>query len=263
MPFFRLPPTGSITPEWYKALRLQLDRDDDEKEQKVRMGLERRFEREMRGALDDMLNTLFPEGYSEFANPQIEANRIHEAFLRDQKLRDTVSRALQDGVDLGVSVAVQQLENVGFGFDYTLANAAAREWALRHTDTLLNQLGTTSGRVVGQAVGRWVDNGEPLQSLINDLAPAFGQARAERIAATEVTRAYAEGSTQAYKESSVVKKVEWRTARDERVCPICAPLEGRTVNLGGRFGDIYPPAHIRCRCWVVPIVDEPKRRRNG
>jgi SPP1 gp7 family putative phage head morphogenesis protein len=262
MPFFSLPASGQITPEWFKALRLQLDRDDDEKEQKVRMAVERRFEREMRAALDDMLDTLFPEGYGEFVNPQIEANRIHEAFLRDQKMRDTVSRAIQDSADLGVSVAVQQLESVGYGFDYTLANVNAREWALAHTDTLLNQLGTTSGKVVGQAVGRWAGNGEPLQKLINDLAPAFGQARAERIAATEVTRAYAEGSTRTYQESGVVQKVEWATARDERVCIVCGPLEGKTVPVGSKFDGLYPPAHVGCRCWVLPVVKEPKRGRN-
>lgn len=261
MPFFQLPPTGSITPEWLKAMRLQLDREDDEAEQKIRMSLERRFEREMRAALDDMMHTLFPEGYGEFVNPQIEANRIHEAFLRDQKMRDTVSRAIQDSADLGVSVAVKQLEGVGYGFDYTLANVSAREWAIAHTDTLLNQLGTTSGKVVGQALGRWVGNGEPLQSLINDLAPAFGQARAERIAATEVTRAYAEGSTRTYQESGVVQKVEWAASMDERVCPICAPLNGKTVALGGKFDGLYPPAHVGCRCWVLPVVKEPKRER--
>lgn len=227
------------------------------------MAVERRFEREMRQALDDMLNTLFPGGYGDNVDPNIEAARIHRAFLEDQKMRDTVSRAIQDSADLGVSVAVDQLAGVGYGFDYTLANVAAREWSLTHTDTLLNQLGTTAGKVVGQAVGRWVNNGEPLQSLINDLEPAFGRTRAERVAATEVTRAYAEGSTRTYQESGVVQKVEWATARDERVCIICGPLEGKTAPVGSQIGGYYPPAHPNCRCWILPVVKEPKRGNRG
>jgi hypothetical protein len=258
MPFFSLPPSGQITPEWFKALRLQLDRDDDEKEQKVRMAVERRFEREMRTALNDMLNTLFPEGYGEFVNPQIEANRIHEAFLRDQKMRDTVSRAIQDSADLGVSVVIDQLNNIGMAFDWTLVSVDAREWALAHTDTLLNQLGTTSGKVVGQAVGRWAGNGEPLQSLINDLSPAFGPKRAALVASTEVTRAYSEGAIRGYQGSGLIerrpqlvppvdshpgcrcwltlglnKKNEayyiWNTSNDEIVCKICAPYNQKHV----------------------------------
>ena len=223
-------------------MRLQLDPDDDEAERSARMSVERRMELEMRRALDDMLNTLFPEGYGDFVNPQIEANRIHDAFLRDQALRDTISRAIQDSSDLGVSVAVKQFENIGYGFDYTLANVAARDWALRHTDTLLRQLGTTSGSIVGQAVGRWVDNGEPLPSLIRDLEPAFGKKRAKLIAATEVTRAYAQGTVETYKASGVVKKLVWLTANDERRCIFCGGLHEKVVGIETSFDEALPAA---------------------
>lgn len=226
------------------------------------MGLERRFEKEMKRALNDMMYTLFPEGYGDNVDPNIEAARIHRAFLEEQKLRDAVSRALQDGVDLGVSVSVTQLSNIGFGFDWTLANVAAREWALRHTNDLLNQLGTTSERVVGQAIGRWVSNGEPLQSLINDLEPVFGQARAERVASTEITRAYAMGTKEAYTASGVVAMIEIRASMDERVCPICGGLAGKRFPLetgAPIYG--FPPFHPSCRCWHVAVIDEPKRRR--
>ena len=260
-PFGILIPTGRITPNWLKALTLRLDREDDEAEQKVRMGLERRFEREMRQALDDMRVTLFPENYGEmFVNPQMEANRIHDAFLRDQKLRDTVSRAIQDGADLGVSISVAQLEGMGgFGFDYTLANVGAREFARRYTDDLLEQLGTTSGRIVGQALTRWIDNGEGLPALIGDLEPVFGQRRAATIAATEVTRAYATGNQIAYKGSGVVTELVWQTVNAEKVCVYCGSLHEKVVGIDASFSDALPddlkgkispfalpPAHPNC-----------------
>ena len=256
--------TGRLTPDAYKALLLQLDPDDDEAEQQVRMELERRTERNLRRVFRDMMETLYPEGWGGFVDPSIEATRVQQAYQREQELRDALSRALQDGADLGVSVAVQQMENIGFSFDWTLAHADGRDWALAHTDTLLQQLGTTSQRVVGQAIGRWAENGEPLEALIEDLSPVFGRNRASLIASTEVTRAVASGTIAGYRRSGVVEELVWQSAMDERRCPFCGALHGRVIGInGGSFHDelpddlkerievfSYPPAHPRCRCWV-------------
>ena len=91
--------------------------------------------------------------------------------------------------------------------------------------------------------------------------------------------------------TTVITGKQWATANDERVCPICAPLGGlliegsitaaqseevqaahaQVTGLGDVFthpggggladkfrGQTYyrPPAHPRCRCWVVPVVEE-------
>ena len=248
-------PTGKITPEWVKALLLRLDDSDEEAEQKLRMALERRAERSIKAAFADMMDTLFPEGWGDFIVPELEAQRIHDEFVRDQQLRDAISRALQDGVDLGVSVAIDQFDRIGYGFDWTLAHVPARKWALAHTDDLLRQMATTTRAGTGQAIARWVDNGEPLQALINDLEPFFGPRRAATIAATEVTRAYAQGSIEAYKASEVVERISWQTANDERVCPVCGPLQGKKAPLGGDFGGLLPPAHPSCRCWILGVID--------
>jgi SPP1 gp7 family putative phage head morphogenesis protein len=58
----------------------------------------------------------------------------------------------------------------------------------------------------------------------------------------------------------------WSTARDERTCPICRPLDGVTVPLGAPFpsrnGPLKaPPAHPNCRCSVVLAVAPRERRR--
>ena len=257
-PFFELP--ASFTPDSLratKAMVLRLDPGNDDAEFAIREALERRTAKELRTALNDMLDTLFPEGYGEWQDPNLEAARIHRQFLADQKLKDALSRALLDGVDLGVSVSVTQLENVGFGFDWTLAHIQARDWAAQHTDEILRQLADVTQTGTGQAIARWINNGEPLSALVNDLEPFFGAARAERIAVTETTRAFAEGSTQGYIESGVVAKVEWLTSFDEIVCPTCAPMQGMVTPLGDRFrGGLYPPAHVNCRCGIAPVVKE-------
>lgn len=52
---------------------------------------------------------------------------------------------------------------------------------------------------------------------------------------------------------------EWRSAEDDRTCPICEPLNGQRVPIGGTFvtavGPLQqPPAHPRCRCVTVPTL---------
>ena len=260
-PFLVIP--GSLTPDRIKSLVLQLDPDEPDAEQLIRMALERRSAREIGRAISDMLETLYPDGWGgDWTRAEMEAIRVHNAFLADQRLRDALSRALLDGVDLGISVGVQQLENVGFGFDWTLAHIPARDWAIAYTDQVLEQIAQVTARGVGQAIGRWLENGEPLQALIDDLQPYFGPDRAARIAATEVTRAVAEGSEAAYKESGVVQEMEWQASMDERMCPVCEGLTGKRRKFGEPFsaGIDKPPAHVNCRCWVRPVIKEP---RNG
>jgi SPP1 gp7 family putative phage head morphogenesis protein len=247
---FQLP--SNITLEAWKALVLQLDPDNDEAEQLARMAIERRTERQMAQSLEDWLRSVL-SGISE-AEVQTIAYRLRSGSMR---FRDVLQRALIDSVDLGVSVTVNQFENIGFGFDYTLANADAREWARRYTDEVMEQLNVTNDRIVGEAVARWVENGEPLQALEDDLARHFNRQRARRIAATETTRAYAEGNRAAFQESGVVDEVQWRTANDERVCPICGPLHDQRAPVNGAFDNgLFPPAHPNCRCWVVPVIDK-------
>jgi hypothetical protein len=53
----------------------------------------------------------------------------------------------------------------------------------------------------------------------------------------------------------------WRTAKDERVCPTCAPMNEEIVGLYDKFnvkGNEYwnPILHPNCRCWVELIEPE-------
>lgn len=122
-------------------------------------------------------------------------------------------------------------------------------------------------RKVWNSVLRWQqgelgDRGLP--DLANHIAQWFGPGRAKRIAITEATRVYAEGSKWAwlgaatdlrYEQAFGILASRWQTARDDLVCPICAPLNGRQVLLNEEFpvpGGI-PPAHPGCRCWITPI----------
>ena len=233
------------------------------------MAVEQRAERNLRKAFADMRETLIPTGSAD-DDPNEIAARIQQEWRITQELQDVLTRALLDGVDLGVSVVVQQMENtLGFGFDWTLANEKAVEWTSNYAPVLIKNIDDVSLRRVQQALQRWVTNGENLEWLINDLEPVFGRRRSAMIASTEVTRAYAEATRISYRESGVVKKLIWQTANDERRCVYCGSLHGKTVGIDGKFSDVLsdklqeslngrtfeiPPAHVSCRCWISAEV---------
>lgn len=59
-----------------------------------------------------------------------------------------------------------------------------------------------------------------------------------------------------YGYSAGITRVRWATRLDERVCPICGPLEGRIY----RKGQFLPPlpAHPGCRC-AWELLFDPKK----
>lgn len=84
--------------------------------------------------------------------------------------------------------------------------------------------------------------------------------RALTIARTELAYAYAEGQLDGFEHDGHVElkvQAEWSTAGDDRVCPKCAPLDGKVFTLKQARGMI--PLHPNCRCAWLPVVQQPTR----
>lgn len=63
-------------------------------------------------------------------------------------------------------------------------------------------------------------------------------------------KATAQAELQAFKDAGV-KKVMWLTERDNRVCSVCQPLDGKIFSIG----KVPPiPQHYHCRCRLIPIA---------
>lgn len=113
------------------------------------------------------------------------------------------------------------------------------------------------------------NEGVGVDVIARQIAEAFdgfrkGQART--ISRTEVMRAANDASLDAYKRSDVVVGKQWLTALDERVCPECAPLNGKITKLNKDFWDTNgefeggnPPRHPNCRCDVLPVLVDEKQ----
>jgi hypothetical protein len=106
--------------------------------------------------------------------------------------------------------------------------------------------------VLRDTISAFVDTpGMTLGQVVDSLP--FDRDRAEMVATTEITRAYAEGNMQAgqamreqFPDVRVVKV--WFTSADAMVCPICSPLNGLEVDLDKPFSGTIdkPPAHPKC-----------------
>lgn len=82
---------------------------------------------------------------------------------------------------------------------------------------------------------------------------ALSRNRAEVIARTETIAAHAEGQLDAFERLGVEQvgiEAEWQTAGDERVCPLCNPLDGVVMPVKEARGLI--PRHPNCRCSWSP-----------
>ena len=137
--------------------------------------------------------------------------------------------------------------------DWDLINQDVLRYARRYRFDEIKNINETTRKYVQEAVTEWIQSGDPLDELVRQLTPKFDPIRAEMIASTEVTRLYAEGNRTAWESAGTVREVRWMTAEDERVCVICGERNGKLYDLTDT--DNHPPAHVRCRCWLQPIVD--------
>jgi SPP1 gp7 family putative phage head morphogenesis protein len=84
---------------------------------------------------------------------------------------------------------------------------------------------TTVQKVIDQALRYWVRQVEQFGDCVV-------------LAATE--KAYEDNGT---------KKLMWVTQKDDRVCSLCRPLDGRIFQVG----EVPPPQHYNCRCFTVEL----------
>lgn len=240
----------------FKQMILQLDPDDDEGERRLRDRLERRNLNEIADAMRNTFDGMQGD-FVMFDDPNEAARNIQNAYRsHNGAVHDAIRRTVTRSADFGVGMAMAQMDTVNLAFDWDMPLIEARDWANQYSFGLIQGIDETTLARLQRDVATWFETSEGLDALIDDLTPIFGRDRAELIAATETTRAAAEGQMLGYRNSGVVEQVEWRTTVDERVCPICGPMDSRRAPLSDpQIEGVGIPAHPRCRCWWVPVID--------
>lgn len=145
-----------------------------------------------------------------------------------------------------------------FAFDVT--NPSAKTWISQHALELANNLSETTRESIRDLVDEAFDGDFDTRDLADEIESLIGDAdRADTIARTETMRASNQGQLEAWNQAKQAglllgnEQIEWITTPDDRLCPICEPLDGQKIAFGEQFdveGDkVYsPPAHPRCRC---------------
>jgi SPP1 gp7 family putative phage head morphogenesis protein len=171
-------------------------------------------------------------------------------------IAETLVEMYFSGIDGGVNALPPDLRVF---VDWDLVNTNALQFAREYRYEWITRLTETTRTQTQRAVGDWIQSGAPLDALEQVLSKTFGPVRAQMIAATETTRVYATANTDAWQSTGLVEEVRWNTGRDELVCPICKPRDGKLYPVGDTSA--RPPGHIRCRCYVTPVVSNEALKR--
>lgn len=148
----------------------------------------------------------------------------------------------------------------GFAFDVT--NPASVAWVKAHAADTIKGINDATREAIKDLIEEAFTEQFDVDDLTKEISSLLGdKGRAEVIARTETMRASNEGQTQAWDQAldegllTGTEQKEWITTPDDRLCPVCEPLDGVTVALDDRFdvdGDEIdsPPAHPNCRCTI-------------
>lgn len=130
-----------------------------------------------------------------------------------------------------------------------------------YTELMANSVVGTDSDKLELILSEGIKNGSSIAEIESSIRNQFGEFRkhqSQRIARTETLRASNAGALDAYKQSGVVKLVQWLTAPDCN--DQCLEYDGKVVRLGRTFFDsdygsgAQPPLHVNCRCTLIPVV---------
>jgi SPP1 gp7 family putative phage head morphogenesis protein len=171
--------------------------------------------------------------------------------------RELLIKVVREGALDGVGMAE---ETIGFSLSDGSVNERALSYAQSYTTEWLRKIDSVSSNAVRDVTSTFISRpGTTVGDMVDALAPYFGEDRAWTIATTETTRIYAEANqiyanelASQYPGFEIVKR--YYTNNDDRVCPICAPQNGKEAPYNDEFAIPNPPLHVNCRCWTSITV---------
>lgn len=196
----------------------------------------RLFKERLNGQFEDVMRTL--------GEPP-DWTRLDEEFWKTQagKMLSGIRPAIQK---IAEDAATEMIAG-GIGVDWSLVAEDAATWARAYVGELITNVTQVTKEAVRVAVEDFIRTpGLTIGDLKDSLEHLFNPIRADMIAVTETTRAYAQGQIETAKaalEAGIPMDRIWHTNNDDLVCPVCGPRNGKVTTE-------EPPAHPRCRCWL-------------
>jgi SPP1 gp7 family putative phage head morphogenesis protein len=204
---------------------------------------------------------------------------------------DALSYLLRQGQDawkdtfapLFSALLEDQAQNITatFGIDFSVETPEVQvfleDYTMQFSEHLFEVDAAEMNRLVAEAQAEgW--SVPKLREAINESWDRNEKIRANMIARTETIRSSNAGATEAMRLTGI-QTIQWLTAKDNRVCPYCDEMDGRTMQIGsvyfsegetmtvyddeGNGRDLkiiwdvgYPPLHVLCRCTILAVFQE-------
>ncbi len=208
---------------------------------------------------------------------QAEIRGILSTLKKEQtlRIRQSSKAAFKKGIYQGIGefvdaqlpfyrdLAPDGIEKLGTKV-FTLVDTQGLDFLTNYNLVLLGDVHRELSDGIKRALLSGITTGKGVEDIVRDLGQVVkdpesfrfagkkvfsnAQRRMEVIARTEVVRAHNQGRIKFHREVGV-QKLEWMTMEDERVCPVCGPLDGKTFPT-----DKFPPIprHPQCRCQSLP-----------
>jgi SPP1 gp7 family putative phage head morphogenesis protein len=139
-------------------------------------------------------------------------------------------------------------------------DGAGLEALLNDAGVTIRSIAATRIKALGRLLAEGAERGDSPTTIAKAIEYLLTDAtRAEMIATTELCRAISQASLRTY-QANGIESVEWASAGDGRVCPICQTnAEAGPRKTGSKFpsGETSPPGHPWCRCALVPVTGGP------
>ena len=188
---------------------------------------------------------------------------------------DQITGTVLHGAQAGLAKIGQDVNPEDDAFSVLPTNAI--DYYTQRMPKLAGDVANTIAEQVRGRILAGLENGSSIEQIKGDLLkeiPMISDVRAEAIARTETSDALNNGERLAWKQAGV-EKVQWELAGGP--CPICEaiaakysephPVDVPFFKLGDTitttkgvfvfdYKDVYaPPAHVNCRCTLLPIVE--------
>jgi SPP1 gp7 family putative phage head morphogenesis protein len=187
-----------------------------------------------------------------------------QAQIKDelQKLGDKKIKLLSEAFELNWfeiyhSIVIPNIEDTSFNtVDKNIVQqminqiwcADGKSWSQRiWEDTAL------LAETLNEQLIHCVSTGKKTTELKHLLQERFGvsYSRADALVRTEIAHIQTQAATQRYQDYGI-QEVEIWADKDERRCEVCGELHQKRYPMGAK---VPIPAHPRCRCCVVPVVE--------
>jgi len=188
----------------------------------------------------------------------LSKNNIDDESLLDETFVEEITYQINMIFEVSGHKALKQLGTKAEVSTKEVSKLAL-QYATDHAAGLITMIDETTRNLLRTEIANGVELGLTTDEIKYNImnSSSFSEARADRIARTEIVNAHIQGNMQTWDKSGLVDKVEWYTGRDERTCSICNSNHKHVVKVGNAFpsGSFHPPAHPHCRCDLLPVLN--------